>query len=445
MSTFLEIKQDILRFFAKADPAVARLSIPSVTTATAGEATTLDDSELGFGTGQANKYDGREVEIVATVSSSPTEGDTSGVDDGGFNLTDSVTVSPGFDATPQTATNYLMYPLGLSKSIVEDAMNEVFRETQAPHLWRPSLIADSALDNAAVTDVWTEVGSLSTAIEYEAATDANVFLGARNIHGVADAAGEGWKSDAIPVTVGERILVSVFVRTAVGSVVVVFYNETASENIKAVTINEGHWTEVRFTDNVPLDCESVSLRILSAAASDDFYMGAHPVFQVTNRSRLYPVPTWLTTESQIESWVRFPLGINSEAADSFVAMGNVTDYEPAPHILRDERAQHPFYVELRLAFPDDPVGMFAQRDFAEITTGDATAHGTAVLADRQYVRTAAIAKILRDKDDPRANRWARFARSRADALDYGLRNISIEPTPTIGMGSGFFSSGRHQR
>ena len=168
MPTFLVTKQDVLRVLNKRDAAIAGLAIPGVTT-DLGSTTVLNDSQLGFGTSQANKYDGRHVEIIEQVDSPGTgaaEGKTFGVDDAGFDLVDGLTASPALDNTINTATNYLIYGLGLSKRLVEEAVNEVLRETQGPHLFRPSLIADAALDNALVTTNWTEVGSLSTPIEY---------------------------------------------------------------------------------------------------------------------------------------------------------------------------------------------------------------------------------------------------------------------------------------
>ena len=401
-----------------------------------GSTTVLNDDQLGFGTGQANKYDARRIEIIEQVDSPATgaaEGKSSGVDDAGFDLVDGLTLSPAVDNQINTATNYLMYALGLSKHLIEEAINEVLRETQAPHLFRPSLIADAALENASVATNWTEVGTLATAMEYSA-TSPNTLLGKQSLHGVADAAEEGWASDDIPVTDTETVLVSVFVKALVGSVTVQLYNVTASSSIKEVTVDEPNWTEIRFSEAVPAACKNVALRILSAASADDMLMSAHPVIQVVNAGRPYPMPSWLKSEAQIMGWVSFPRGIASEDADSYIALGKMTKWEPDVSILRDVRAQHPFYLELEPKSPTDPVGLIAQREFDEVTLGvTATTNATELKADRAYMRSAVVSKVLRDLGDPAAGGWARAARVRAEQVGYGSRDLIIEPTPTVAM------------
>lgn len=435
MPTLLVTKQDVLRVLNKRDAALAGLSIPGVTTVI-GNTTTLNDTRLGFGTSQANKYDGRHIEIVEQVdspSTGPTEGLAAGVDDAGFDLVDGLTISPAVDQSINTGTNYLIYGLGLSKYMLEEAANEVLRETQAPHLFRPSLIADAALDNAAVTTVWTEVGSLSTSMEYSA-TSPNTLLGEQSIHGVADAADEGWASDDIPVTDTETILLSVFVKALVGEVTVQLYNVTAAASIKEVIIDEPTWTEVRFEQAIPAACENVALRILSNGASDDMLMSAHPVIQVVGSGRPYPMPSWLESEAQIMGWIKFPRGAASEDADSYIALGKMTDWNPDVSILRDARAQHPFYLELEPVVSVDPVGLIAQREFDEVTLGvTATTNATELKADRAYMRSAIVGKILRDLGDPAAASWARAARVRAEQIGYGSRDLIIEPTPARAM------------
>lgn len=436
MPTFLVVKQDVLRVLNKRDPAVAPLAIPGVTTLI-GSTTVLNDDQLGFGTGQANKYDGRHIEIVEQVdspASGAAEGKSAGVDDAGFDLVDGLTLSPVVDNTINTATNYLMYALGLSKPLLEGAINEVLRETQGPHLYLPSLIPDAALDDDTIGNNWTELGSLSTAMEYETPDAANTFLGERSIHGVADAADEGWRSESMDVSDVEQILLSVAVRAAVGSVAVQLYNVTATAVIKEVVIDEGQWKDIRFAENIPAACEQIQLRIESAASADDMYMSAHPVIQVIGSGRVYSMPSWLKSEAQIMGWVHYPRGLASEDADSFIALGRMSKAEPPVSMLRDARAQHPMYIELEPKNGTDPVGLVAQREFDEVTLGvTATTNATEVKADRAYMRSAVISKVLRDLGDPAAAGWARASRVRAEQVGYGIRDLIIEQTPPVAM------------
>ena len=112
----------------------------------------------------------------------------------------------------------------------------------------------------------------------------------------------------------------------------------------------------------------------------------------------------------------------------------MTAWEPAVSILRDVRAQHPFYLELEPKSPTDPVGLIAQREFDEVTLGvTVTTNATELKADRAYMRSAVVSKILRDLGDPAAAGWARAARVRAEQVGYGSRDLIIEPTPTVAM------------
>jgi hypothetical protein len=60
------IKQDVIQALAPRDEAIAKLPTPLRTTS-AGSTTTLVDTKLGRGTTQANRYDGRDVEIMTDI------------------------------------------------------------------------------------------------------------------------------------------------------------------------------------------------------------------------------------------------------------------------------------------------------------------------------------------------------------------------------------------
>lgn len=415
------IKLDIVKHFARGDEALQGLPIPLATTATAAGVTTLDDSKLSRGTTDANAYDGRMVEIIETVASSPTIGSVAGVDDAGFDGTDTLTLSPAYDATPQSGTDYLIYPLGQGPDQYHEMISEVLRQTEAPHLFIPSLVVDNDFEVGDITTNWTTQGSPTTS--QRITTAASVFLGDAVFHFIADAAGEGTASDAIDVTEKENLTLSTFVRANVGSVQVILFNNTASTNIEEVTIDEQAWTEVRFTRPVPDNCEQVSVRYLSAANLDDFYISAFVTLQTQNE-RPYDLPSWFTHEGMFEGANYLPQGWASEDADSYIALSRVDgNVGIEPEFLRSDQAVHPMKVHLR-AHINQPIWFKVRRGFADLTTDAALTH-----ADRDFVVQKVIHKISGDLVAKKEA--ARLAK----LLDYGKPMPRIREDKLVFVGS----------
>ena len=220
------------------------------------------------------------------------------------------------------------------------------------------------------------------------------------------------------MTEGEQLTLSTFVRAAVGSVQVILYNNTAGVNIEAITIGEQAWTEVRFTETVPDDCEQVSVRYLSVAASDDFYISAFVTLQTQN-ARPYNLPSWFTHEGLFEGAYYIPQGYTSEVADSYIALsrtnGNVTI---EPEFLRSDQAVHPMKVHLQ-GHLNQPIAFTVRRPFSDLTSDAALTH-----ADREYVVAKAIHNIMqgrRQRDLIYGKRASRIA----NRLDYGRPKTRI--------------------
>jgi len=442
--TMLQIKQDVLRVLNKRDEAVRILPIPmTVNAGTPGSTTTINDSRLGHGTGQANRYDGRNIEIVErpAAATEATSGETAGIDDAGFDQVDTITFSPALTFLPEASQNYLIYGLGLSKEVLEEAVNEVLRETHGPHLYFPSLVPDSDLSAGDITH-WAALagGAPGTTHEYDATVG---LLGAGSIHGVATAIDQGFTSDAIDVHETESMIVSVFVKVNVGSVKISINDLTdagADITPSPITVDRPVWTEVRFNVAIPADCEQVAIRFTALANLDDWYMGAHVILQATS-GRSYTVPTWLTRESQILDWVYMPRGIQGEDANEYLALGEKLKAEQEVQILRDERGVHPFRIQLTPA-NDRPVAMIVQRAFDEITlgvlgtdvaAGSAGTNEATTYIDRDYIRSKVVATLLRDFGDNGYKFWARNAAIAAELAHYGEKGIRVEPTPTVAM------------
>jgi hypothetical protein len=142
--TRLAMKQDVLRVLNKRDEALKALPVPLVTTSV-GSTTTLIDTKLGRGTTNANKYDARHIEITAAGTNA---GEHAAIDDGGFNGTSTATFSPALTSVGNAAT-YLMYPHGVSGDSLNEVADEILRQTDAPYVYFPSLVNDSAIETSA--------------------------------------------------------------------------------------------------------------------------------------------------------------------------------------------------------------------------------------------------------------------------------------------------------
>jgi hypothetical protein len=355
------------------------------------------------------------------------------VDDGGFNGTSTLTFSPAASTLPPIATRYFLYPLGLSPELLNAAISDVLRETVAPHVHFPSLVADADLTLyssyvAAVAAGAIATVSTPTTNEY-VVTSSGVFMGERAIHIIADDADEGFETANFSVTDTESLVVSVFVWVNVGSMDVVLYNTTGSTTLKTVIPDEPAWTEVRFAIAAGSGVEQCKLQFLSNASGDDFYVSAPMIVQST-KERSYDMPPWLTYPGQVGGFRYLDTGPASGAGaspgDMFIPLGVKPRADHAPGSILDARGIH--QVKLGGMIPADnrPVYLVAMRQFDDLITNAATTP-----ADRQFMRDRVVARILDRWGDADARKWERRAKGRAEVLGYNPSTIRIEPNPPV--------------
>ncbi len=424
-TTRLVIEQDIIRVFAPDDEAVSRLDVPQVTTSTAADAVTIVDTALGRGTSNANQYDARDIKVVEG-SLGPAVGEISRVDDAGFDNTSTLTISPALSAALQGGADYILYPRGLAPEIVVNAVNDVLRNTEGPHIWMPSIIDDADFGENDATN-WAAVGTPSTrAFVSTAGTDEpNVYFGERALHIIADAASEGATSNSAEVHENETLRVWTVVRCNVGSCIVQLYNVTASEVIgDPVTVDEQALTTVYFTEAVPDDCEQISIRYLSVASADDFYVSPFVTVQPTS-GRTYPAPSWLTTETQIMEAFYVPPGFSSEDADSYVTGSKPMISARRPALVQSARDLTPLYLQLGSHERSGPLALLLKRAFSELASETTTTN-----ADRDYVAKKAVANILKARGEAAWRMWASQAAKMARGKRYG-RHFVMEENPAV--------------
>ncbi len=427
-TTRLVIEQDVVRVFAPDDEAVSRLDVPLTTTDTAANTAGVRDTALGRGTSNANQYDARDIKVVELVGSGPAVGEITRVDDAGFDNIDLATVSPTFTAALESGADYIMYPRGLAPEIPVNAINDVLRNTEGPHIWIPSIIDDADFGEADLTN-WAAVGTPSTrAFVSTAGTDEpNVYFGERALHIIADAASEGATSNSAEVHENETLRVWTVVRCNVGSCIVQLYNVTASAVIgDPVTVDEQALTTVYFTETVPDDCEQIAIRYLSVASADDFYVSPFVTVQPTG-GRTYPAPSWLTTETQIIEAFYVPPGFTSEDADSYVTGSKPMISTRRPTVVQSVRDLTPLYIQLGSHIRSGPLALLVKRGFSELSSETTTTN-----ADRDYVAKKAVANILKARGEGAWRMWASQAAKIACGKRYGRRFV-MEENPLVAV------------
>jgi hypothetical protein len=487
----VEVEKDILAILAQEDSGVDRLPIPSRTTA-AGTTTTLKDRVLGRGTGQANRFDSRLIEIIEdtsaafstavtltgehaaavttlTVSSTTLilvgyvlllesekvlvttvtdatnivvtrgyagttaalhanataitfvfQGYVVGVDDKGFNETDQLTVSPAFPIAAPSGMDYLVFPKGLTPETLLRAINRVLRSTDAPHLWAPSLVDDSDMGENDLTK-WPAVGTPDTR-EF-VTTAANVLFGPRALHiDTAAAATDGARSTAFNVHEDENLLVVLPVSVTKGDMRVILYDVSNSAAIETVTgLNDDAWTQVRFIENMPDNCEQAYLQFLADTVVDSgFYVSPHVIVQ-SDRRRAYDAPDWLLGESKVLNLLYQRQGYTAEADDAYVALSSEMVATVGLDFLHSARDIHPLRLEFTALTGLGPVYLECLRPFDELSYKTETTP-----CDREYLKYKAISNILRDRGDAGWRHFARIAASRAETLRYGERELRVE-------------------
>ena len=346
-----------------------------------------------------------------------------GVDDDGFDLTDTLTTSPAFGGVPPVDLEHIMYPKGLAPETVVSAMNRVLRATETFHLWAPSLVDDADLEEEDLTN-WAGVGTPDTR---EFVTTASlVRLGARALHLDTAATGEGTVSNSFSVHEFENLLVVITVSVTKGDIKVTLYNVTASSNIKqSGTLDDDAWTEARFTYAVPADCELASLRFLSEDTADSGFYVSPPIIVQSDRQRAYTAPSWLVRGSQIVDALYLPPGADAEATDAYVSLGREFRSELGLDVIRSDRDVTPFRVQLKGHLSRGPVYLLCQRAFPTLSYDTET-----TICDREYLVQKALSLILKDRDDSEWRRYADRAAERAVEMGYGLDELHTEQAVT---------------
>jgi hypothetical protein len=413
-TTRLVIEQDILKVLRHDDDSVSYVPVPTVTTAL-GSTTTLKATALGRGSPPARHYERRAVKIAELVGAGPAVGEIAAVDVGGFDGTDTLTVSPAFSGSVQSGTDFNLYPLGWFPETITDEINAVLRATDAPWLWGPTLVTDGDFESGDVSN-WAAVGTPTTR-SYTTTTGA-LLLGERRLSLAGDT-DEGAHSALFAVHEDEQLIVSVFLAVAGGSAKVQLFDATNSTVVKSVTVEQAAHTEVRFVETVPAGCLNMRIRLLAAEDTSSWIVSPPVIVQVSG-GRPYPAPAWFLHERQYIDSFALPQGFSSVANDSYVALSQQAQNARRHTLLRQDRGLNPLHFELDWLGCNAPILVVAYRTFAELSTDTASTQ-----ADREFVVARTLANLLLNREEGKGLRWAQRAAARAVALRYGQRVVRM--------------------
>lgn len=351
------------------------------------------------------------------------------VDDAGLAADGVLTISPDFSAGGYAAGNFFLYPKGLAPELVIELINSVLENTDAPHIWFPSLVIDSDMESGLLTN-WAAVGAPGTR-EF-VTTAENILFGSRSLHLIAPVdtgaqSGTSAGTGGFDVTEKEQLLVSVHVRVTTGDLKVQL--RASGVTIKEVlSLNERTWTEVLFRQSIPAPGAGNKVGILRflgnpTAGSAEFYISPQVVVQ-SDRRRAYVVPSWWTRENQLLDTVYFPQGYSSDTRDSYVSLSRPEYLSCGVSFLRSDRDVNPFRVELA-NYESYPIAFLVQRPFA-VLVGDSST----TVADKYFVAQKVVSNLFRNRADDRWKFWAAKAANRASTLGYGGR-VLISGQPLV--------------
>ena len=423
-STRLLIEMAMLRILREFDEVVGLLDVPLVTTAV-GTTTTLKATALGRGSSNAGMYNARQIKIAELVTNGPAVGEIAGVNTGGFDSDQILTVSPAFTGTAvQSGTDVLIYPRGFSPETLVDAINEVLRNTEAPHLHLVTLGTDADMEASGTTSYTATTATLT-----KDTTAANVRFGAQSMRMQGNGGAPRAQGVSINVDANQTLFCLANGRVASGTAKLVLWDVTNDRQIGDVapTSTQRGWMELAILSaDVPAGCKQVAVRLEGTGATDDIYWDSWTILPFMRVN--YDLPSWLLSAASIRDVLYLPsLTLGSE---SDVYQPYEREFLPFPYwsLERDDRAA----TAIRLNIPplwNHPIYLDVMRPFSEVTTDTGT-----TTADVDYVAEKAVANILYKRNDDRWKTWATRAAARARHLGYGQRTVRMVEGPSVLLG-----------
>lgn len=297
-------------------PDITEKVFASVTTAkkatlTGGSTTTLVSSAHVFGGTGANAYDGVRAFILDTTDDAAPKGEERRVSAGGFTgSTGTWTVGTAYSAAPESG-DVVLFLYGFAHQDVLDAANRVQNANFWPRYVALSLVTDANMEDSGVAS-WVDVSGTPT----QTKETTIVLTGKQSLKIVTTVLDESVRSVSVPVTENTTLYVSVPVKLTAGSLRVQLYDVTNGAEIHGTTVDEEDWTEVRFNDTVPANCQNVQVRFIAKTAATTAYVD-HVSLLPAGRE-VYNLPVFTDMEHVEGLYYQMP-GTASEAEHAYRA------------------------------------------------------------------------------------------------------------------------------
>lgn len=305
-------------------------------------------------------------------------------------------VAPAFGSSPGTGME-IIFCYDVHPDELHRAINRILRNLAYFAYLPVTLVTDGDMEDTGVTN-WAADGTPDT--REKSATNP-FFFGRQTLHIVDAASGHGAVSNPVAVIQGEPLTLSVPVQVVTGSAQVILQDATAGSAIDSVTVDESLPVTVQFNANAPSGCETVTVRLLTASATSEFYVG--PVSLLSQHRKRYGLDS-IERTADVKDLFKIPQGQNAVASDSFYSF---SEFNPDVSFLLEEdaRAGSPMNIVLP-TYPTQPYFMRVQRTFPELTVTAATINAATntTNADRDTVIQGAMHYIERA-------RYARLAAS----------------------------------
>ena len=333
----------------------------------------------------AYAYDGMGFYCYSAGGSAP-EGEFRRVTTGGFTGSSGTwAIAPNWTAAPASGDKFLLLRGGLDANQFLDATNAVITAHFWPRYVPCTLVLDGDMGSSS-TSAWADINSDATLSK----DTASALTGQRNLKIVTTGLDDGAESGDVLVTENTQLLVSSAVKVTVGSIRVQLWDETNQLEIQGVTVDEPIYTEVRFTDSVPDNCEAVRIRYLSKTASTTVFVD-HAIILPTDPG-IYDLILGDGTEidpAHVEGLFYQEVGQASEDANSYEAFTRALRPWPIRGSLRDQFAAVPFRLEIARPLRDPLWLKFYQTESGLTSLSSTTAANVDVI---EYGAAAELVK-----------------------------------------------------
>jgi hypothetical protein len=368
-TTLLAIRQRVLKEYRR-----GKRPIVGTTTNEVPDTSSVIDSAAALPGATANHFDGKWIKI-ATTTDSPTPlapiGEVRSVTAGGYAVSTGDFTTAAFSANVNTGDTYELHDF--HPDDLDDIINELQRNLYLPSFFPLSMhIVQYDCNDMEASTIATDY-ELTTGGAAAALESTIVFNGGQSLKLTCSAANEYAALKAvIGVHENTSLYAAIMCYVTLGDDAIfrVIDVTGSGATIDDATTDEPAWTELIIPFTVPSGCEQIDLRLIGVGSDDVTYWDDVQIWH--NGNAIYPLPSWITREEQVEAIVAFPQGTVGPASDNDFRTNEKASVKLNWHFERtDMRADQPLHV-----WVENPGGkrpyIIAKRALAAMTTDAGT-------------------------------------------------------------------------